>query len=233
MSLESPIRFCTNQAIKYLINKYCPKHNATILDVGCGRGHYYQCFSSCGIKGSYLGIDINEHESWQAKEENGMQISFLVHDAEKLQGLNQKFDFAIAIQSLEHIKNDTEAIKSMGMCLKDGGHIILTVPSKYSFFLYAFHGYRRYSISEIKRPASKNGLGIEEAIKIGGLTSFLLHFILWTIPAVFLKIKIWEFYKKSKFLIDLITKLEWLSLSADKIFCLLEGGYAVVLKRKG
>lgn len=231
MTLESPTRFCTNQAIEYLIDKYCLKHNAAILDVGCGEGNYYQFFRACGIKGSYLGIDINQHESWQAREENGMQISFLVHDAEKLQGLNQKFDFAVAIQSLEHIKNDVKAIKSMGMCLKGRGYILLTVPSKYSFFLYAFHGHRRYSLPEIRRLASKNGLGIEKVIKIGGLTSFLLHFILWTVPAVLLKIRIWEFYKNSKFLIALITKLERLSLSVDKIFCLLEGGYAIVLKR--
>ena len=230
MSLESPTRFCTNQAIKYLINKYCPKHNATILDVGCGRGHYSQFFSLHGIKGSYLGIDINEHESWEAKEANGMQVSFLVHDAEKLRDLNQKFDFIVTIQFLEHIKNDVEAIKNMRMCLKDGGYIMLTIPSKYSFFLYSFHGYRRYSIPEIKLLANKNGLCIEEAIRIGGLTSFLLHFVLWTIPAVLLKIEVWKFYKKSKPLIHLIAKLERLSLSIDKIFCLLEGGYAIVLK---
>lgn len=173
--IESPIRFCTDNAIKQLIDKYCLKNNTTILDVGCGKGHYYQYFTSHAKKGSYLGIDINEHESWQTKEENG--ISFLVHDAEKLQNLNQKFDFIAAIQSFEHIKNDVEAIK------------------------------------------------------LGGLTCFLLHFILWTIPAILLKIPIWKFYKKSRFLINSIAKLERLSLSIDKVFCLLEGGYAIVLKK--
>lgn len=165
----------------------------------------------------------NERGKWYAN-------LFLVHDVEKLQGLNQEFNFIVAIQSLEHIKNDVEAIKGMRMCLKDGGYLMLTIPSKYSFFLYSFHGYRRYSISEIMRLANRNGLCIEEAIKIGGLTSFPLHFILWTIPAVLLKIQIWEFYKKSKFLTDSIAKLERFSLSIDKIFRVLEGGYAVVLK---
>jgi len=151
------------------------------------------------IRGSYLGININEHASWETKEANGMRISFLVHDAEKLGGLNQEFDFIVAIQSLEHIKNDVEAIKGMRMCLKDGGYIMLTIPSKYSFFLYSFHEYRRYSIPEIMLLANRNGLCIEEAVKTGGLTSFLLHFILWTIPAVLLKIEIWKFYKKVNF----------------------------------
>ncbi len=231
MILESPTRVHTNQAIKYLIDKYCPKDKATILDVGCGAGHYYQFFSSYGIKGSYLGIDIKKHESWLTKEEGGMQISFLAQDAEKLQGLNQRFNFITSIQSLEHIKNDDEALKGIKMCLQDGGNVMLTIPSKYSFFLYYIHGYRRYSMPIIKRLASKNGLRIEETIRVGGLTSFLLHFILWTIPAVVLKIEIWKFYRKSKFLTSLIIRLEQLSLFLDKIFPLLESGYAVVLKR--
>jgi len=113
--IKSPIRFCTDEAIKYLVDKYCPKNNATILDVGCGKGIYSQYFTSLGIRGSYLGIDIKEHETWQAREENGMRITFLVHDAEKLQNLarEQKFNFIVAIQSLEHIKNEEKAIKGM------------------------------------------------------------------------------------------------------------------------
>ena len=90
------------EVIENLIEKYCPK-NATILDVGCGEG-FYPYFIRHGVKGSYLGIDINGKESWKTKEENGMHISFLVYDAEKLQNINQKFDIIVAIQSFEHIK---------------------------------------------------------------------------------------------------------------------------------
>lgn len=229
ITIASPTRYCTNQAVRYMINKYCPKGNAAILDVGCGRGHYYQFFSSCDIKGSYLGIDIKEHELWQIKEANGMQIAYLVHDAEKLQDLKQKFDFIIAIQSLEHITNDMEVIKNMVMCLNDGGYITLTIPSKYCFFLYPTHGNRRYSISDIKRLAMNNGLRIEETTKIGGLTNFILHFILWTIPAAF-GIEIWNFYKNNKLLLGLIANMERLSIYFDRVFRILEGGYATALK---
>ncbi len=55
ITLDCPARDCTNQAIKYMINKYCPKHDAAILDVGCGKGHYHEYLSSCDIKGTYLG----------------------------------------------------------------------------------------------------------------------------------------------------------------------------------
>lgn len=96
--IKSPTRFCTDNAIKHFIDKYCTK-NATLLDVGCGKGHYYQYFTSHAVKGSYLGIDVKSHEAWQTKEEHGLHISYLVHDAEKLQNLTQKqkFDFIVAI----------------------------------------------------------------------------------------------------------------------------------------
>ena len=111
--IRSPTRFCTDEVIKYLIGKYCPRNNVAILDVGCGNGHYYEYFSSYSIKGSYLGVDIEEHESWQTREENDLQISFLPCDAQKLQHLNQKFDFIIAMQSLEHMKNDEKVVKGI------------------------------------------------------------------------------------------------------------------------
>jgi len=231
MTLQSPTRFGTNEAINYLIDKFCPLQNAAILDVGCGKGGYHQLFSLRGIKGAYLGIDIKERESWQRKRDNGLQISFMVHNAEKLSSLQQKFNFIIAIQSLEHIRRDSEAIAGMKMCLRDGGYILLTVPSKYSFCLYPFHGYRRYSISEIRRLAHQNGLDIKEIIRIGGLSNFFLHIVLWTIPAVLFRIKIWQFYQKSKLLTGLINKLERFSLSFDKVFGFLEGGYGVVLRK--
>lgn len=230
--IKSPARFCADEAIKYLINKYCRKSNAAILDVGCGKGHYYRHFTSHAIKGSYLGIDVKKHETWQAKEEHGIRISFLEHDAEKLQNLNQQFNFIISIQSLEHMENETQVIKGLRICLKKGGYIMLTIPSEYSFFLYSFHGYRRYSIPKIRRLAIKNGLYVVEAIKLGGLTSSLLHFVLWTIPTILLRVSIWEFCRKSKFLINLIARLERFSLNIDKTFCLLESGYAVIFKRE-
>ena len=227
IAIASPTRFCTNRAIQYMINKYCPKRNAAILDVGCGKGHYHQFFSSSDIQGSYLGVDIKKQESWQTKEENGMQIEYLVHDAEKLPDLNRKFNFIVAIQSLEHILNDAEAMKGMRMSLNNDGHITITVPSKYCFFIYPTHGHRRYSLPIIKRLAGKSSLRIEEIVRIGGLINFVLHFILWTIPSAF-NIKIGKYYRK-KLISLLINRLERLSVHIDKVFCLFEGGYAVTL----
>lgn len=229
--LASPIRFCTDQAITYLISKYCPLTNTTILDIGCGNG-YYHYFISKGVSGSYLGIDIKRKQTWKDRKEGDLEISFLEYDAQKVGELNRRFDFISSIQSLEHVKDDEKVFEEMNKCLDINGRIMITVPSRFSFFLYGNHGERRYSLGEIDQRARKNGLTVVETIKIGGLYSFLLHFILWTIPAVGFKIKSWKLYEKSRFIKNSISKLELTSQVLDKYFPLFEGGYAVLLQKQ-
>lgn len=235
--IASPVRFCTDETIIHLIDKYCPQNNVTILDVGCGKGYYCSYFTLLGIKGSYMGIDVKKYETWdkQKIKQNDiydMDIHFLVYDAEKLQNLSKRFDFIISIQSLEHIRNDKETVKGMAHCLKKKGYILLTIPSRYSYLLYGPHGYRRYSVSSIAQVGHKNGLSVVEIIKIGGISTFIIHFIAWTVPAVIFRTKIWELYKTSKFITNLITKMEKYAHFLDKYARLTEGGYAVVLKKK-
>ena len=103
-----------------------------------------------------------------------MQIEYLVHDAEKLPDLNRKFNFIVAIQSLEHILNDAEAMKGMRMSLNNDGHITITVPSKYCFFIYPTHGHRRYSLPIIKRLADIPTRGLFKGTPSSSKISFAL-----------------------------------------------------------
>lgn len=231
--LESPVKFATNQAITRLIERYCPRINASILDIGCGKGNYLDYFVGEAIKGKYLGIDVKEDDNWHRRKSkaNEIEVSFKVHDAQSLEVLNEKFDFICAIQSLEHVADDEKAGKGMRTLLKDGGYTLMTVPSRYSYFLYGPHGHRRYNVFRIKKLASQSSLSIEELVKLGGMATFMLHFVLWTIPAVIFGLKIWLTYKRLGFR-NIITKLESFAMNVDKICPWLEGGYAVILKGK-
>jgi len=227
--MESPVRFVTNRAIKQIINQYCPKTNAFILDIGCGGG-YHNYFRVEGVKGRYLGIDIKEN-NWYKQETqvNGLKVSFKIHDAEFLERLTKKFNFICSFQSLEHIKDDKKTMKGMNALLMEKGHILITVPSKYSYFLYGpQHGYRRYSISNIEELASQNDLVVEKLMKLGGIGTFVLHLVLWTIPSSIFKLKIYKHFRLTGF----ILKLENFATKVDKYVPCLEGGYAVVLKEK-
>jgi len=160
-----------------------------------------------------------------------LEVSFKVHDAQSLETLKGRFNFICSIQSLEHIADDEKTGKGMKTLLQDRGYILITVPSKYSYFLYGRHGYRRYNLLRIEELTNQSGLSIEELMKLGGIATFMLHFILWTIPAVIFRLKIWITYKRLR-LIRFIQKMESLVIKVDKICPWLEGGYIVICKGK-
>lgn len=148
-NVESPIRYCTNVMIYSLVQKHCP-HVANILDVGCGKGVYYKVFLDLSIRGDYLGIDINNSALWNSQTINNLNIEYQISNAETLHKIDHRFNYITSFQVLEHINNDRKSVAKMFDCLVDGGYLTLTVPSKYSWFLYGRHGYRRYSVSDLK-----------------------------------------------------------------------------------
>lgn len=224
--LESPARFSTNSFLRSSLRRLFSNGNINILDVGCGSGSYAQLIESLGMDFSYLGIDIKESSAWKQS-----RFPFKVFNAEDLIHLGQKFNVIISIQSLEHIANDKKAVAGMEACLEDNGSILISVPSKYSLLLYLFHGYRRYSIKNIKSLAHENKLKLLKISAVGGLMSFTLHLFLWTIPTVILSTRIFEFYKRHKLILRLILWLEKISISIDKVLRLLPSAYVAILSK--
>jgi len=75
-----------------------------------------------------------------------------------LRSLEYKPDCAIAINVLEHIKDDVAALNNVYDVLNRGGHFVLLVPAHK--FLYncldeAIGHYRRYTMEELKRKVSQ------------------------------------------------------------------------------
>ncbi|MFC2044515.1 methyltransferase domain-containing protein [Chloroflexota bacterium] len=166
------------------------------------------------------------------KKIDGLSISFLILNAEQVTKIDTTFNFIMAIQSFEHMQDDLKALKGMNTLLNEKGYIMLTLPSHPSLFIYGIHGHRRYGMSRIKEMASEANLSIIEFIRIGGIMNFILHFILWTVPAILFQIPIWKLYNRFTILKKSIIWLEKLSLKMDKTFRFLEGGYVVILSKE-
>ena len=232
MDLISPIRFVTNRYILKAIESYCPQKDALILDIGCGNG-YHEFFIENQVKGSYLGTDINKRYSWHKISENieGLNINFKEYNAESIDEINGTFNFICAFQSFEHIIDNSKVLSGMFKLLSEDSYILITVPSIYSYLLYGNHGYRRYNIKAIASLASEAKLDVLEINKLGGEFSFILHFILWTIPAIILNLPVWNLYSVLGFS-KLILLLEKSALYIDKYLPLFEGGYSVILQKK-
>jgi len=137
---------------RYLLDllKNAPK-DSKILDIGCSSGIFLKDLERLGFKMENLfGIDISEKAIINCKN-NGIQNAFVM-DAQKI-SLPEKFDFIIASDCLEHLQDDTQAIKNWYELLKTGGLIYVFVPAFQS--LWSTHDevnmhFRRYSNEELK-----------------------------------------------------------------------------------
>jgi len=146
---------------KILINlfkKYfSSKKKYRILDLGCGAGSTMELLRKYG---EVIGIDNNRRMVQYCRRKN--KKVFLA-DAINLPFENNYFDIVIALEILEHIKNDNLAIKEIKRVLKKGGVLILSVPA--FSFLFGPHDisachFRRYNPKILKKKLEKNNFKI-------------------------------------------------------------------------
>lgn len=97
--------------------------NATLLDVGCGRGRWLQFFSEYGAR--TVGVDLSEDavESCRNKNMNAYVGSIAKMDM----FADDQFDYVTSITVLLHLPYDIkeEAVKEIGRVVKKGGKILL------------------------------------------------------------------------------------------------------------
>lgn len=186
----TPIRYKIEKLLPKIIKKYSPKE-PSVLDFGCGRGMYSQLFKKFR-KYNYIGIDPEESDSW--KKYKTARIKYSVQDGTKLKFRNSSFNFAIAVTSLEHIKNDKKAVSELYRVVKKGSYVIIIVPSKpYWLFQLGRHCYHHNSKAELIKLVKSKPFRIVEYDKIGGPLSFLFTWIdIWLSQAIVLPFWLWK-----------------------------------------
>ena len=147
---------------KYLLDvlKNEPK-DSKVLDIGCSSGIFLNDLKRLGFKKENIfGIDISEKAIENCKK-NGIPNSFVM-DAQKIV-LPEKFDIIVASDCLEHLYDDTGAIKNWYELMKTGGKMYVFVPAFQS--LWSKHDdvnmhYRRYTKKELKDKLINENLSI-------------------------------------------------------------------------
>ena len=76
---------------------------------------------------------------------------------------------------MEHIKEDIIVFQKLQTLLNKNGLQIHLVPSRFSLFLYLFHGWRQYSIFD----ANSKLDNVNEVIYLGGAFSFFLGILIY------------------------------------------------------
>lgn len=101
------------------------KPGKNLLDVGSGKGQFLEIAKKHG----YLvtGNDISDYSKNAFKEKN---IKFIPGSLEKINLPKNKFDIVTAWDVFEHIVDIHEALMNIHNCLKSGGYLFFTTPSK-------------------------------------------------------------------------------------------------------
>lgn len=172
-----------NQWMYDAIRPYC---KGKILEIGSGTGNISRFFLQNGSD-IYLS-DINptycnllKHKFEKFPNLSGVEpIDLAIESFQKqYPHLFQKFDTLFALNVLEHIEDDSNAIKNAQKLLKPGGRIIFLVPAYPSLFCRfdrELGHFRRYTRRTLKNLLQKSGNAIERifCFNLAGIIGWLL-----------------------------------------------------------
>jgi SAM-dependent methyltransferase len=154
-----------------------PFSKGNILEIGSGIGNISKFFIEQGS--SITLSDFDEFyieylkKKYSAQQINIISIDLQEEDFEQRHaGEKEEFDSIIMLNVLEHIKDDSLALKNCRYLLKPGGKIVILTPS-YSF-LYssidkALGHYRRYSLTELNYLLIQNRFNVKKRFRFNAL----------------------------------------------------------------
>jgi 2-polyprenyl-3-methyl-5-hydroxy-6-metoxy-1,4-benzoquinol methylase len=100
---------------------------SSVLDVGCGEGVLVQQWARSLPDARVVGIDLQE-DSIQAgwAQHQAPNLEYRVMQAENLPFATNEFDFAAAIEVLEHVPDPQHTLAEMARCAER--HLLVSVP---------------------------------------------------------------------------------------------------------
>lgn len=217
MTGQSPSRLITNVFIDSELPKLLPPRKLEVLEVGCGAGAMADRLAALGYSGVYTGVDIQDYFRRDRPGDFPFAVEFRQIDAHEFSPV-RPIDLMVSVSTLEHIPADAKLIERFPGFFNRGGLEVHVVPAGSSLLPYLWHGFRQYTPAKL---AARFGPNVE-LVKIGGLGSLLLHFLVITGPEMFLR------RSPRKVLPGVYVKLMRLALSVDRILPVCPTAYAVI-----
>ncbi len=130
-----------------------------ILNVGGGTGGTVRLLTE---HGHVLNIDQSE-EAVDRLRRNGYEAFCM--DGKRTSFRNEQFDLLTALDVLEHIEEDADALAEWHRVLKPGGHLLLTVPAYQ--WLWSGHDvslghFRRYTACQLRQRVEQAGFQVQK-----------------------------------------------------------------------
>lgn len=141
------------ELISKFIKRYSKKKKLKILDYGCGSGTNIKALTKFGDVYCYE-KDKRTLDYLSSEYKEDKKVTIIKNLKRQI-----KYDLIILADVLEHIKEDSNALKTLKKFLKPQGQILITVPA-YNFLFSkkdeVLKHFRRYGYNEIKNLISKN-----------------------------------------------------------------------------
>ncbi len=128
-----------------LLQKYKVSKTAKIFDFGCGSGYTVGYLQKHGYNVSGTDVSAEAIELGQSRGINNLGVAQI----DEIKPPEGGFDLILALDVIEHIQDDSGAVKALQKALKLGGMIIMTVPAYQ--WLWGIqdnvaHHFRRYTM---------------------------------------------------------------------------------------
>ena len=148
------------------IRSFAPRITGKTLDVGCGQKPYEHFF----VTSEYVGIEIDTAENRLIKKAD------YYYDGVTFPFENGDFDSVICNQVLEHVFNPHQFLTEISRIIKNGGHLLLTVP-----FIWDEHeqpnDYARYTSFGLRHLLKLHGFELIENKKTQSDASLFFQLI--------------------------------------------------------
>lgn len=182
-STMSPAMERADNYARWIVNIFYPYFGSSILEIGSGHGNFNRLFPAASKQ---LSVDIDTDAVAMARKKYPSK-RFMVGDVgsgsfpESVGG--EKFSSVLCINVLEHVHDDSRAVRNMLDVLSPGGHLLLLVPAHVALYndIDKMAGHlRRYdkkSLESLLSGTASQIVKLEYMNPIGGIGWWLNRFL--------------------------------------------------------
>lgn len=146
--------------IVHVLKTFCGATSGDILEIGCGAGANFEALSKFG---RLYAVEPDPELRGLARKKNLAQAVEQGSLPGALPFAGRRFDLILLLDVLEHVENESSAIKAVLQRLKPGGKVLATVPA--FRFLWSrididSRHFRRYRRKELLRKLQCDGFNV-------------------------------------------------------------------------